>query len=811
MNPLKLTLRNFTGVRAGMGRDEITIDLEELAGDASLIAVVGPNGIGKTTILDSLQPYRIMPFRAGGYSPGSFSFYDHTYGDALKELIFEHEGTIYRSTLVIKGAGKAKKTEAYLHQASSKDGPWQPVTIPDGTISDGKADTYDRCIEHLLGSPEMFFTSVFAAQGRRQLSSYTAGEIKAVFSELLGLDHILELGVKAGDVLKAARAKLDAVQETLREAEQVDLGIESAQAERDDLRATLMLNDHAIAALKASAQAAQVAHAEAQANQRRNTEIEIRRQRLTARLAEVHARMVAETTNIDAQIAAEKRRGDEAVADLAAWTATAKTRRADLEARMAGQQALLRRRKEITQAAAQIPQAETEAAASEKALTAAQAAVDRYHAARQAVAVMRGEFGTLVETGKALSAQHQDVERRAGLTDQVPCAGTDLQPRCQLLADALTAKAKAGKLAADLAEKRAAAADLGAKIKAETEALAQMGDPEAERVTAEAALNAARRTLSTLQQTAGLLASLDTADEIIRAALADIEAIEAESVQRANAAASTEAYAAEQVAALTARRAEAVAAASADASATQAELDQLPPANADDALHAAEQALVRAEAALTDAQRDSDRLREQIGAVDGRIALLTERAAKFADARARAEKLAAEVAHWTLLRKALSQDGIVALSIDDAGPTLASLTNDLLLSCYGPRFTVAIRTQAETAKGDLKETFDIAVFDGDRDEEKSIRVMSGGERIWLNECLSRAIALYQAQQSGRQYGCLFADESDGALDAERKGMFVAMKRKVMELGGYRREFFISHAPDLWEMADAVIDLGRFRV
>jgi exonuclease SbcC len=111
----------------------------------------------------------------------------------------------------------------------------------------------------------------------------------------------------------------------------------------------------------------------------------------------------------------------------------------------------------------------------------------------------------------------------------------------------------------------------------------------------------------------------------------------------------------------------------------------------------------------------------------------------------------------------------------------------------------------------LKETFDITVFDGDRDEEKSIRVLSAGERVWLNESLTRAIALYQAQQSGRQYGCLFSDESDGALDTERKTMFVNMKRRVLELGGYKREFFISHSPDLWEMADAVIDLGQFRV
>lgn len=53
---------------------------------------------------------------------------------------------------------------------------------------------------------------------------------------------------------------------------------------------------------------------------------------------------------------------------------------------------------------------------------------------------------------------------------------------------------------------------------------------------------------------------------------------------------------------------------------------------------------------------------------------------------------------------------------------------------------------------------------------------------------------------------LFCDEADGALDADRKRMFMAMKREVLKLGGYEREFFVSQTPELTAMADAVIDL-----
>ena len=77
------------------------------------------------------------------------------------------------------------------------------------------------------------------------------------------------------------------------------------------------------------------------------------------------------------------------------------------------------------------------------------------------------------------------------------------------------------------------------------------------------------------------------------------------------------------------------------------------------------------------------------------------------------------------LTKALGNDGVIALCIDDAGPTLASLTNELLLGCYGPRFTVSITTQVETARKDLKEGFD---RDRVRRRDRRIEERREGER-----------------------------------------------------------------------------------
>src|SRR6266851_3700687 len=207
MIPETLHLKGFAGIRAGLKRDELTLDLAQLVGDAQLVAFAGPNGTGKTTVMDNLQPYRLLPSRASSFGPAGFSFYEHlVLPECVKELVWRHAGKRYRSTLVFRMNGR-RKAEAYLH--ADANGQWVPATLADGTLSDGRAETYDACIESLLGKPESFFTSVFAAQNRRPLASYTPGEIKGLMVELLGLEQIRQTGEKASQVARLLKNTLD--------------------------------------------------------------------------------------------------------------------------------------------------------------------------------------------------------------------------------------------------------------------------------------------------------------------------------------------------------------------------------------------------------------------------------------------------------------------------------------------------------------------------------------------------------------------------------------------------------------------------
>src|SRR5262249_25138886 len=149
----------------------------------------------------------------------------------------------------------------------------------------------------------------------------------------------------------------------------------------------------------------------------------------------------------------------------------------------------------------------------------------------------------------------------------------------------------------------------------------------------------------------------------------------------------------------------------------------------------AQRAFVTTEATYVKALRDQQtgaELRRRKATIDERLAALDTRTQRIED----------QVGVWLLFAKCMSNDGLIALAIDDSGPALSCVANDLLLACYGPRFTVSLKTLVETAKGEAREGFDIVVHDAESGESKSVTQMSAGERVWINESLTRAIALY---------------------------------------------------------------------
>ena len=207
-----------------------------------------------------------------------------------------------------------------------------------------------------------------------------------------------------------------------------------------------------------------------------------------------------------------------------------------------------------------------------------------------------------------------------------------------------------------------------------------------------------------------------------------------------------------------------------------------------------------------DGQRSEEAaLRKEAGALDEALRRIAESETKCIEIDKEIGHFISEISEWTIEEKALGNDGIIALEIDDAGPAIASIANELL-RVYDSPFSVRLNTQEMTRAGKLKEGFDIPVFDANTNRSKSIRKLSGGEATIVEDAVAKAICIYNKTSNGRDLATIYTDERDGALDPEKKRAYFRMKQKVLALGGYEQEYCITHTPELLAMASAVISL-----
>ncbi len=768
MRPLKLMLTGFYGIRDGMKRDSVTVDLTTLPG--GLIALVGPNGAGKTTIMDNLHPFPIMPSHASKMSADAFSYWDHLCAPrAEKDLEWEHGGKTYRSAFAFRNPGKSRKAEYYLFEKDA-EGDWKPLQLADGTLSDGKADTYNRCLEAVLGSPEAFFTSVFSAQNRRPLASYQAGEIKKLLAELLGIDHLRDLSAKAGEVAKLLTRSLDTLQRDVltltgkrdraavvaKEIWQVGESLDAQREARDVevAKGAKLMQERATLAAKHEA----------------NAGTEARLRELNQRKGELDRRAVLLAS--DEQAAAGR----------------AAARRRDLDRSMASHRAVLAEAAAIESAAGERDALQLAIGRKQAELVGHQATVEKLDAVQVEHAALSSELKGLEQRGASAAQLVKSLKQQADVIETVPCRDDPMHATCPLLAQARNAKAGLSEQAVTVAALR----DSYRKKQAQGQA---MQATLAERALVRSAFAALRADLERDQQSLQRLTALaarkpmlDAAREGLAQVERDLSSWTEEGVLRAD---RHKRDVADVQAQLEAVRRELAALATEDVTGMLAQLDREIAASREAvaAISGRIEALIRQESTLV---AEGERLDAELRGLPA--------------AEAKAQALSDEIARWKLLAKGLGNDGVIALSIDDAGPAITQIVNDLLLACYGPRFTISIQTQTILANGEKREGFAIDVIDADNDSTKDFAVMSGGQKVWINECLTRGIALYRAQDAQQPFQTLFTDEADGPLDPERKRAFMKMKREVLRLGGYEREFFISQTPDLVDEADAVIDV-----
>lgn len=792
MRLLKIELRGVTRF-AGT----VAVNFEELG--PGLIALVGGNGAGKSTIMEAPAAalWKAFPSRPGFYENFSGS-------DAFIEATFDG-GTVRLNVDAVK-----KTTEGY-------------VIVNGEPTTDGKAASFAAAVAERFGSFDLFLASVFACQSKRgSFLGLAKGARKDRFVELLGLGVLQALSEAArlragqsGAELTAARSSLATI---------------ATQVERfADARANLDEKAAATRAVAEQLEAARTAEAAALGSLEDSKARCSRMDELVARERAARATRV----NADKATAAAAARIEGAGRNKAERIRLVEQRHADeLETaanlryesgsgRIAGQRARLT---ETLLGLPDGPAAEARRVALVQQRDEARAEAERVAAVHRAHTAadtaMRSERRLLDGREAARAQRVAQLEQQGRRLGEVPCTASEtwtgdalpanlisgasvrLAGMCPLLADARGAREELAKLppvdrteyetAVRVHEAAKAAAELLPPAVLDPASYDREIEAAAADVAKAAGAGALQEQLDALGGEAEILArELDAEVTAARAAVAaaarELVGIEAE--YETESAEAAQALEAAQAAAETAV---------AQHDEAAAELDAAEGVDLEHARGQLEQSK-RIRETLEFQQREADKALAAAQAAADRLAELEAQHAPVAAAVAKAET---EVGDWGLLERSLGRDGVQALEIDAAGPEVATITNELLASCYGARFSLTLETLAEKRDGGTREVFDVRVYDGGA--ERSVEAYSGGEKVVIGEALGLALAIVNARKSGVRWETFFRDETAGALDPDNAVAYVRMMRRARELAGAHQIVFVAHQPEVWEAADAVV-------
>lgn len=391
----------------------------------------------------------------------------------------------------------------------------------------------------------------------------------------------------------------------------------------------------------------------------------------------------------------------------------------------------------------------------------ARKAHDAAREAQRRVDALQADADRLAALARQARTDADRADRSAQLLASVPCGGGDGFDGCQFLRDAVAARAQLDALRAA----QQAAEDAAGQ--------------------AQAALQAARAAAPSAADQAALARAVQAAEAAVRTWQAARQAFDRHATAIATADASYRAAAATAIQARRARK---------DApSAPEAPAVDVGSLNA--AVEAAGRAVARATGDLEHARGQLQALRRQADVTEAKLA--------------KAQDAAADAPALQMLVKALGPDGIQAFEIDAAGPQVSGMANDLLLACYGPRFTVEIQTQrAMKSKEGMDEDLEIIVLDAKEGRSGPLGSLSGGEQVIVDEAVRTALAMFAARRLEAPIRTLWRDESSGALTPENARRYVQMLRRAAEIGDFHQVLFVAHDPDVIASADVVVRVAN---
>ncbi|MDD5206488.1 MAG: hypothetical protein PHS17_13760 [Desulfobacterales bacterium] len=752
----RLKLKGFTGIRKGLGLDEISLDLSGLSG---LCALAGPNGKGKSTLLESLSPFRTLASRKGALQKHVFL------RDSEKALSFRWNGDLYET--LVKIDCQSGRGEAFIY----KNG------VPE---IKGKSSEYDRYMVELLGSPELFFASVFCAQNSEKLSDMKPFELKNLFSEFLRLDAL----ERYEEASKQRRNTMTTQAEALENERKY---LEGEVSKKTDLEALHWGKD---SLLKGRLET--FAKTKAQTI--------ILEDSLKALRARVESNKIHEARLKDLQAAGKKLADDWQKEKTAGEKAIAELRvKADQVAReIAATSKLIERKDAIEKATTRETEInkelqksnETLAACSEK-INAMSNLLRAYEKQKAEIMAKLRELKTDEQAAKLRNTVASLKEKKTLLDKKDPACTSRT---CAFIVNALKAeelptieKALSDRESLLMSKNRTLTDDitlLDGQIKeaSQKKTLQEKAGKDVALI-----ILSLKKELESTRALSALKSQLDTAT-------AKLEGLEKRHFDLEGDILSEENF-------LLMRKLEFEGLFKKNVDLIQETQGQLDIMAATD-LEAEETSLKDLLAAKESTEKEIGLLRADLSALEAQIRDLEEKERRLQEIQAKRTVIISEASEWEYLKDACSAKGLRALEIDSVAPTISAYANDLLSRTFGPLFQVRFRTQNDEGK----EVLDILVIRDDG-TETLLENLSGGEKVWLLKALRLSMMLVSKEKSGRAYASLFCDEEDGPLSSENAVHFINLYRSCMTAAKMETCFYISHRPEAIAMADYTLQFN----
>jgi exonuclease SbcC len=639
---------------------------------------------------------------------------------------------------------KTRNIECYLYRKSPASNNWD-------TLADGRAEDYDREVQIAVIPEDLFFLSAFRAQNARSFVSVKKTELKKLFEELLGLEHYT---LKA----KNAEIKRKKVEENInvrsREIEGLNATISSLHIQYPDK--TEMDN----AKNEKSIIEGKIALFEKEIVQMKTKESAI----------------VERVKNIDIDINNKESLAFEHKSSLTNRAESLKKKIIDYNDVLLKKDEILGAVNKVSDVSIELERVKSEIAEIHKGIQMRSGLIEQKAKIAKELAQTESDL-------KLHNEKLRVAKKNALILDAVPCSESEKQS-CKLLSVAIEDQKKIPEIEKIITLLQSSVIDVQAK----------MGNIAEQINTISSSVpNNILQKESELSKNLSYLQSMTGQSDVIYAAQKEIAYLNDELMVLTKEMSSIDLKTAEDVQKLRKTK---------DGCVNEVTAVQI------DINYAESEVKYLKEGLLTISKKIDEFTAMEIVATEREKSKL-QLQSKVASLEKEMLPLKKDLAQWSVIEKAFGRDGIMAYDLETAAPAVSIITNTLLNE-MGGRFAIRFETLRPKAgkKDDYVEVFDIKVLDIANGIEKSLVDLSGGELVWIDEAIARAIYIYHQRSSGSRVLTVYSDERDGDLDKNKKMEYINMKRKVLAEGGYAQEFFISHTPEVIELADAVISINN---